>query len=72
VSSTAPTNNLSFQVGTAVTSTGDTYNGFFIEVKNLQPKDIKYDRVGTTLVVDLNGAKATGTAAGNEFMLTQN
>jgi hypothetical protein len=74
VSSSAPTNDLTFQVGTAVTqaTTTETYNAFLIEVNNLQPKDIKYNRIGTTLVVELSGAKATGTAAGNEFMLTQN
>jgi hypothetical protein len=74
VSSSAPTNDLTFQVGTAVTqaTTTETYNAFSIAVNNLQPKDIKYNRVGTTLVVELSGAKATGTAAGNEFALTQN
>jgi hypothetical protein len=72
VSSTAPTADLSFQVGTAVTSTADTYNGFQMQVMNLQPKDIKFNRIGDVLVVELNDSKATATTAGEEFYLNMN
>jgi hypothetical protein len=72
ISSTAPTADLSFQVGTAVTSTADTYNAFAIEVHNLQPKDIKYNRIGDDLAVELNDSKATSTTAGEEFYLIFN
>jgi len=61
--------NLSFQVGTP---SDDPYNAFKIEVNNLQAKDIKYNRVGTALVVELGDSKATSTTAGTEFQLTMN
>ena len=69
VSGSAPTIDMSFQVGTP---SDDPYNAFKIEVNNLQAKDIKYNRVGTALVVELNDSKATSTTAGTEFQLTQN
>jgi hypothetical protein len=72
ISTTAPTADLSFQVGTAATSTADTINAFAIEVHNLQAKDIKYNRIGTALTVELNDAKATSTTAGEEFYLIFN
>jgi hypothetical protein len=72
ISSTAPSADLSFQVGDLVTSTVDTYNAFKIEVRNLQPKDIKFNRIGDVLAVELNDSKATTTTAGEEFYLIFN
>jgi len=65
----APTDDLSFQVGTP----GATpINAFKIEVNNLQPKDIKYGETGDFLIVELGDSKATSTTAGTEFQLTMN
>jgi hypothetical protein len=71
VSTSAPTADLSFQLGTAAGAT-DTINAAKFEVNNLQNKDIKYNRIGTALAVELSGAKATSTTAGTEFKLTFN
>lgn len=71
VSTTAPTSDLSFQVGT-VAGASDVINAYKIECNNLQPKSIKYDRTGTAMVVELSGAKCTATSAGGEFTLTYN
>ena len=71
VDTSAPTDGLTMQLGTARTTTG-TINAALINVNNLQAKDIKYDRTGTALVVDISGAKATGLTAGSEFMLEYN
>jgi hypothetical protein len=70
-STTAPTTDLSFQVGTVATPT-DTLNAFLVECNNLQPKAVKYDRRGTATVATLTGAKCAATAAGGEFTLTYN
>ncbi len=69
IRTSAPTVDLSFQVGTP---SDDPYNAFKFYVNNLQSKSIKYNRIGTTLVVELNDAKATGTAGADEFQLEQN
>ncbi len=71
VNTSAPTDDLSFQIGTAQTGSG-VINAFKVEVNNLQPKDLKYDRTGTAAVAILSGAKATSTAAQGEFTLTYN
>jgi hypothetical protein len=71
ISSSAPTDDLSFQVGTVAT-VGLTIEAFKIEVNNLQSKAIKYNRIGQALVCEISGAKATGTSAGSEFQLTFN
>jgi hypothetical protein len=71
ISGSAPTNDLSFQVGTVATA-GLTMLAFKMEVNNLQAKGIKYNRIGDALVVELSGAKATGLTAGSEFQLTFN
>lgn len=71
ISTSAPTNDLSFQVGTVATA-GLTILAYKVECNNLQPKAIKYNRIGTTLVVELSGAKATGLTVGSEFQLTFN
>ena len=63
--------DLSFQVGTPAVNP-NVFNAFKVEVLNLQAKDIKYNRVGSALVVELNDAKATGLTAGSEFKLTMN
>ncbi len=69
ISPTAPTADLSFQVGTP----GATpINAFKFFVNNLQAKDLKYARRGSALVVELNEAKATATVAGGEFQLQMN
>jgi len=65
----APTTDIEFQVGTA---SDDPYNAFQFAINNVQAKDIKYNRVGTTLVVELNDAKATSTTGGTEFQLEMN
>ena len=69
IDGSAPTIHLSFQVGTP---SDDPYNAFKIECNNLQAKDIKYNRVGTALVVELGDSKATSLTAGTEFQLTMN
>ena len=71
VNTSAPTEDLSLQLGTARTTTG-TINAALITVNNLQAKGIKYDRSGTAAVVELTGAKATSTTAGTEFSLEYN
>jgi len=71
ISTSAPTDDLSLQLGTARVTTG-TINAALFNVNNLQAKDIKYDRTGTAAVVELSGAKATSTTAGTEFMLEYN
>ena len=68
-SGTAPTADLSFQVGTV---SDDPYNAFKLEVFNVQAKDIKYNEKLELFAVELNDAKATSTTAGTEFQLTQN
>ena len=73
VNTSAPTSDLSFQLGTAETGGGsETMNAALVTVNNLQPKDIKYDRTGTAAVVELSGAKATSTTAGTEFSIEYN
>jgi hypothetical protein len=69
-SATAPTANLSFQVGT-VTASG-IYNAYKIECNALQPESLKYNRIGSTLVVEINNAICTGLTAGSEFKLSMN
>jgi hypothetical protein len=73
VNTSAPTAALSLQLGTA-DSDGEVtaLNAISMNVLNLQPKDIKYDRTGTAAVVEISGAKATGTTAGSEFMFEYN
>ena len=71
VSTSAPTGDLSFQVGTPATS-ASTINAYKVEVNNLQAKSIKHNRIGTAMTVELSGAKATATAAGGEFKFTYN
>jgi hypothetical protein len=71
ISATAPTADLSFQVGDVAGGT-DTINAYKVEVNNLQGKGIKYARIGQSLAVELSGAKATSTTAGTEFKLTFN
>jgi len=71
VSATAPTADLSFQLGTAA-GNAEVCNACLVQVNNLQAKDIKYNRIGTALAVELNDSKATATSAGGEFTLTLN
>jgi hypothetical protein len=73
VSTSAITDDLTFQLGTADPGSGTpTLNAALITVAELQAKDIKYDRTGTATVVEISGAKATGSTAGSEFSLTYN
>jgi hypothetical protein len=71
-STSAPTNDLSCQIGTPATAENDVINAFKFELENLQPKDIKYSETGDWLVVELGDSKATSTTAGTEFQLTMN
>jgi hypothetical protein len=71
ISTTAPTDDLSFQVGT-VAGAAATINAFKFEVNNLQNKAIKYNRIGQALAVEISGAKAAATSAGAEFVLIFN
>lgn len=71
ISTSAPTDDLSFQVGTAQTGAG-TINAFLVECNNLQAKAIKYDRTGSLVVAEISGAKCTATSDGGEFRLTFN
>ncbi len=73
VATVAPTADLTLQLGTAdVGGVVTALNAALINVNNLQAKDIKYDRTGEDTVVEISGAKATGTAGGDEFMLEYN
>lgn len=70
----APTDDLSFQVGT-VAGGDDVANAFLFECNNLQVRDMKYEKRGDQLAVTLNGARCTttsGAGAGTEFKLTFN
>ncbi len=71
ISSSAPSDDLFFQVGTIATA-ALTIEAFRWDLFNLQPKSIKYNRIGDALVVELTNAKATGTSAGSEAQLTFN
>jgi hypothetical protein len=71
IDGTAPTVDLSFQIGDVTIADG-TYNSFKIECNKIQVKDIKYNQIGTALVVELNDSKCTATVAGGEFKLTLN
>jgi hypothetical protein len=71
VLTTAPTADLSFQVGTVATA-GLTMLAYNIECRNLQSRSIKYNRIGDVLAVEMSGAKCTGLTAGSEFQLTFN
>ncbi len=73
VDTNAPTADLTMQLGNPDVGGAETaLNAAKVSVNNLQPKDIKYDRTGTALVVELSGAKATSTSAGTEFELEYN
>jgi hypothetical protein len=73
VSASAPTTDLSFQVGDPDVGGAETsLNAYKVEVNNLQAKSIKHNRIGTALAVELSGAKATSTTAGTEFMFEYN
>jgi len=73
VNTSAPTADLSLQLGDPDVGGAETeLNAALINVNNLQPKSIKYDRTGTAAVVELSDSKATSTTAGTEFMLEYN
>jgi hypothetical protein len=73
VSTTAPTDDLTFQVGDPDVGGAETaLNAWKLTVANLSAQSLKYDKVGTAEVAELSGAKATGTTAGSEFTLTFN
>ena len=67
--SSAPTADLSFLVGTASTVEDDVNNAYRIECNNVEHQSVKYNREGTTMVVEFSGAKCTATAVGGEFTL---
>lgn len=68
----APTDDLSFQVGTANGAGAGTLNAAKVECNNLQSTSIKHNRIGTATVVELSAAQATATTAGGEFKLSYN
>jgi hypothetical protein len=72
VNTLAPTDDMTFQVGTSVGGGAGELNAFSIAVNNLQPKSLKYDRTGTATIAVISGAKATATSGGAEFQLTYN
>jgi hypothetical protein len=72
IDTSAPTHDLSFQVGKVNDGSPDVNNAFKFEVNNLQANDIKYNRIGNASVVEIGDSKATGTTAGTEFTLTLN
>lgn len=73
VNPVAPTADLSFQIGVADVGGAETeLEGVLINVNNLQATEIKYDRTGSALAVELSGAKATALTAGDEFMIEYN
>lgn len=73
VNTSAPTADLSLQLGDPDVGGAETeLNAALVNVNNLQPRNIKYDRTGAVAVVEIAGAKATSTTAGTEFMLEYN
>jgi hypothetical protein len=68
--SSAPTDQLSFQVGTAAGAT-DQINAYLVELENPQTDKLKYDRLGTLLVADVDLSCRDGSA-GAEFTETYN
>lgn len=71
ISGTAPTVDLSFQVGTPA-GASDTINAYLIECLKVQGKGVKWNKRGDAMVAEIAGAKCTGTAPGGEFKLTMN
>jgi hypothetical protein len=72
IDTSAPTHDLSFQVGKVNDGDPDVNNAFKFEVNNLQANDIKHNRVGDASAVEIGDSKATSTTAGTEFTLTLN
>ena len=73
VGTSAPTDDLSFQVGDPDVGGAETaLNAYKVTVANLSAQNLKYEKRGTATVAVLSGAKATDTAAGGEFTLTFN
>jgi hypothetical protein len=72
IDTSAPTEDLSFQVGAVNDGDPDVNNAFKFEVNNLQVNDIKYGKTGDASSVEISDSKATGTTAGTEFTLTLN
>jgi hypothetical protein len=73
VNTSAPTNDLTCQIGDPDVGGAETaLNAFLFSVFNLEAKGIKYNRIGEATAVELSGCKATSTTAGTEFSLTFN
>lgn len=73
INTSAPTNDMTIQVGTADVGGAETaLNAFLFAINNLEAKGIKYNRVANAVAVELSGCKATAPAAGGEFSLTFN
>jgi hypothetical protein len=70
IGATAPTEDLSFQIGTAATT--GFINAIKLEVNNLQSRGVKWDKIGTATIAELSSAKATSLTAGTEFKLSFN
>jgi hypothetical protein len=66
-STSAPTNDMTFQVGDPDVGGAETaLNAFLFSINNVEAKDIKYNRIGSALAVELSGCKATSTTQGED------
>lgn len=73
INTSAPTNDLTLQIGTAESGGGsEIMNAFLFNCNNLEAKDIKYTELGEVVAVEISGAKCTGLTAGSEFKLIFN
>ena len=70
IAAAAPTDDLSFQIGT-VAGEAATLNAMKFELNNLQVRQMKYVEMGGALGVDFVG-RCTTTTAGTDFKLTFN
>lgn len=70
VGATAPTEDMTFQVGTAA-GASDPINAFAMTLANLEVDSRKENRIGTALVEEIE-AHCTATTAGGEFTLAYN
>lgn len=70
IGTSAPTDDMSFQVGTAA-GASDTINAYYLAINNVQAGSIKPNKRGTALVQEISG-NATATTAGAEFVYRLN
>lgn len=74
IGASAPTEDLSFQVGEVAGSSPDICNGYLVECNNIQSYGFKPDKRGDAMVVEISSARCTAPdgSPGGEFKLTQN